>query len=165
MTARRWAWLHIAIAAAVLTGGAAALAAPAGAAVRPPVVKPSMTLHYVGNCTDPTVEAGFYKLTGPKDVYARTDQGVWLVATSFVFDPAKVYDGYWHMGGVYQVDLYVTNPGAGPYANHLVGKSTAATALCPTYYPTYDSHWVKPTPPAGSYPITFDYLAWWPNRD
>jgi hypothetical protein len=164
MLARRWAWLHLALAAALVAGGTVALAGPVNAATRPPVVKPSMTLHYVYNCTDPTVEADFTKLAGARDVYARTDQGVWLIAAGFVFDPAKVYDGYWHMGGVYQVDLFVTSPGAGPYGSHVVGKSTAATSLCPTWNP-YDSHWVNPTPPARSWPIPFDYLAWWPNRD
>lgn len=165
MIARRWTWLHVALVAALFAGGVVALAAPAGATTRPPVVKPSMTLHYVGNCTDPTVEADFYKLSGVRDVYAHDDQGIWLIAQGFVFDPTRVYDGYWHLGGVEQVDIFVANPGAGPYANHVAGKSTAATAQCPTYYPVYDAHWVNPEPPAGSAPITFDYLAWWPNRD
>lgn len=128
-------------------------------------VRPSETLHYVYNCTQPTVEVDFFKLGGVRDVYVHTDQGYWLIAQNVTFDTAKVYDGYWHLGGVMQVDIFVTNAGAGPYANHVVGKSTAATSLCPTYYPVYDSHWVDPTPPAGSVPIEFSYIQQYRNID
>jgi hypothetical protein len=146
-------------------GLASALAAPVNAATSPPVVRPSMTLHYVYNCTNPTVEADFKNLSGPKDVYGQGDNGIWLIAQGFTFDKTKVYDGYWHLNGVYQVDVFVTNPGAGPWGSRIAEKSTAATSLCPTYYPAYDRHWVAPTPPVGSVPIAFDYLAWWPNTD
>lgn len=139
------------------------VAAPAAAVTRPP--RPAVTLHYVYNCTNPTVEAGFKNVSGVKDVYGQGDNGIWLIAQSFAFDKTKVYDGYWQLNGVYQVDVFVTNPGTGPYGSRIAQKSTAATSLCPTYYPVYNSHWVAPTPPAGSVPITFKYLAWWPNRD
>jgi hypothetical protein len=124
-----------------------------------------MTLHYVYNCTNPTVEADFSKVGGIKDVYAHTDQGNWLIAEDFNFDATKVYDGYYSLPGVYQVDLFVTNANAGPYGSRVVGKSTAATAQCPTYSPVYDAHWVEPTPPAGSLPIEFSNIEWFRNRD
>lgn len=126
-----------------------------------------VTVKYVYNCTNPTVEVGFKNLSGAKDVYAKGDNGIYLVAQGFVFDATKVYDGLYSVGRVQQEDVYVTAPNAGPYANHLAGGHTAATSQCPTYYPVYDAHWVAPTPPAGSVNITLennpDY--WWPNRD
>lgn len=124
-----------------------------------------MTLHYVYNCTNPTVEADISKVSGVKDVYAHTDQGNWLIAEDFNFDATKVYDGYYSLPGVYQVDLFVTNANAGPYGSRVVGKSTAATAQCPTYYPVYDAHWVNPTPPAGAVEIQFSNLQWFRNID
>jgi hypothetical protein len=154
------------ITCAVLTALAlTGLALPSEAAVvRPP--KASMTLHYVYNATQPTVEVGFKNLSGLKDVYAKGDNGIYLVAEDFNFDVTKVYDGLYYVGRVQQEDLYVTAPNAGPYGSHLAGAHTAATALPPTWYPVYDAHWVEPTPPAGSVNIVLDNLGpWWPNRD
>lgn len=141
------------------------LSAPAVAVTRPPVARPSMSLHYVYNCTNATVEAGFKNLSGPKDVYAHGDNGFYLVAEGFVFDKSKVYDGLYYVGQVQQEDLFVTAPGAGPFASHQAGASTAATALCPTWLPVYNAHWVKPTPPAGSVSIELTNLGpWWANK-
>jgi hypothetical protein len=135
---------------------------PAFAASRPP--RPTVSVHYVYNCTNPTIEVTFKNLSGVKDVYAHGDYGYDLVAEDFNFDKTKVYDGLYHLGAVYQMDVFVTAPNAGPYASHLAGGSTAATSQCPTYYPDYNSHWVNPTPPAGSVPITLAGTGqWWPS--
>lgn len=151
--------LFAATVAALLALG---LVASAQAATTP---RPTMTLHYVYNCTIATVEADFYRLSGVRDVYAQDDQGIWLIAQNVTFDPAKVYDGYHHPGGIFQVDIYVTAAGAGPRGTKITQKSTAAGAQCPTWYPVYDSHWVDPTPPAGSVPIEFSHIAWYRNTD
>jgi hypothetical protein len=113
---------------------------------------------------NPTVEADFSNISGLKDIYAQSDAGVWLVAQNFNFNASTVYDGYWHLPGVMQAELFVTNPGVGPFGDRVVGKSTAATALCPTYDPVYDAHMVAPTPPAGSVPIEFLHIQWYANN-
>lgn len=161
--------LSISAALAIAVSGLV-VAAPVNAATKPTVtravvVRPSMTLHYVYNCINPTVEVDFYNVSGVKDVYVHTDQGYRLIAEDFNFVGTKVYDGYWNMPGVYQVDMFVTAPNAGPYTEaRSPQKSTAATSLCPTYYPVYDAHYVNPTPPANSVRITFsDNGGWWPS--
>lgn len=126
-----------------------------------------MVVKYVYNCNNATVQVDFKNLSGAKDVYAKGDNGIYLVAKAFVFDATKVYDGLYYVGRVQQEDVYVTALNAGPYASHLAGGYTAATSQCPTYYPVFDSHWVNPTPPANAVSITLesnpDY--WWRNTD
>jgi hypothetical protein len=137
--------------------------APVSAATRTTAtVRPSMTLHYVYNChSTPTVEADFYNVSGVKDVYAQTDNGIWLVAKDFNFDTTKVYDGLYHMNGFYQVDMYVTAPGAGPYTENRSPEKSVPAPACTDYN---DVPYVTPTPPAGSVPIEFSYIQWWPNN-
>jgi hypothetical protein len=151
-------WLQVGFAALVL--GLVAGLAPAEAATRPPVVRPSMTLHNTWNCGSPHVEADFYKVSGPKDVYVQTDHGRWLIARGFVFDPTKVYDGNWSTGGNYQTEMWVTPVGAGPYSENRSPQKSTAPFACPYWG---DVPFVYPSPPAGSVPITFTYIEWYPN--
>lgn len=117
--------------------------------------RPSMTVHYVYNWTNPTVEVIFKNISGTKDIYAHGDNGYYLIAEDFVFDKTKVYDGLYSVGRVQQEDVFLTAPNAGPYGDHSTGGSTAATAG-----PT----WVAPTLPPGSINITLDNLGpWWRN--
>lgn len=122
---------------------------------------PSMTIHYVYNCTNPTVEVDFFNVSGTYDVYAHDDYGYVLIAQNKTFDGSTIYDGYWNPKGNVQEDVFLTEPGAGPYAEQVLSKSTSATAKCPVYYPKYRANNVKPTPPAGSVTIEFSYLEWY----
>lgn len=147
----------------VLAIAAISTVAPVNAATV--ALKPTLAIKYVGNCLNPTVEITISNLSGAKDIYFQGDSSIVLIAKNYSFDAKTIYDGFYSFGSVQQVDVYVTNAGSGPYAKQVINRSTAATALCPTYYPDYDAHFVSPTTPVGSVNVDYQYLEWFRNKN
>jgi hypothetical protein len=129
--------------------------ASASAATTTP--KPSMEVKYVGTCLHPGVQFVIKNFSYVGDVYYQTDTGTVLANTWYEFNKANVYAGGIALGGVYQVNVFVTAPDAGPYAKHILDKSVAAATPC-------NGGSFPSIAPANAIPVEVYYLAWYPNR-
>jgi hypothetical protein len=128
---------------------------------------PTLDVKYVGNCLKPTVEITISGLGGPLDIYFQNDYGIDLIASNYNFDANKVYDGFYSFSPIVKVEVYATNVGAGPYAEHVIDNGYGAVApnsYCPTYSPVYDPHIVAPTTPVGSVNVKYAFIQWWRSQ-
>jgi hypothetical protein len=151
----------------LIVGGVSAEAAakPKAPVVKTVAPKPSIVVKYIYDCTYHTVEVTFKNISGIKDVYTHGDTGYYLVSEDFNFDKTKVYYGLFNTGAIDQHDVFITAPNAGPYGDHATNGHTAATSLCPVWYPEYVSNWVAPSRPVGAVDIALvgNPDKWWRN--